>query len=85
MANYKWTVHDKQTHQWSWFSLETDKGVYEVLPLLDSITGNQHNYAFEVTLKGKMIAITPPFPLNQIKLGRRTGQQLAQKHLEGKL
>jgi hypothetical protein len=85
MTKHTWNVHDKNTHQWAWFSLETDKGVYEVLPMLDSFVGNQHFYMFEVTLKGKMIAITQPFPLDKIKAGRRAGQLLAQQHLEGKV
>ena len=82
---YKWIVNNKQTHQWAWFSLETNSGIYEVIPILDSTVGEQHEYYFDVSFRGKAVAITKPFPLKYIKAARRAGQALAQQHFEGQL
>lgn len=82
MAKYKWQKHKESNPVWTWFSLESSKGVYEVIPLLMSSLRNKNIYIFEVTFKGKLIAVTSEFVRTQMKAGQASGRLLAQKHLE---
>jgi len=82
MSKYNWNKNREANPVWNWFGLETQNGVYEVIPLLYSTLRNKNIYVFEVTFKGKAIAITSQTSRDEMKAGQTAGRLLAQKHLE---
>jgi hypothetical protein len=82
MSQHKWTKNKTQNYVWTWFQMESSNGIYEVVPILHSCLNNKELYFFEITHKGKMIAVTTSFNRISLKIGQEEGRVLAESHLE---